>query len=170
MPASACLPAWRLAIPIGFIGAYTTFSTFEYETFRSVHSGQASIGLLNIALSVIVGYFAVWLGVMAGRTLSYKSFAAFSRASQRLKEPLMLTAIPSIRVTMYLKEDRVPSVLDFLFKHHVAGATVVRAFAGFGSHHHLHTANLVDISVDLPVILQFVDTREKLGDMVPADC
>ncbi len=63
-------PAWRLAIPIGFIGAYTTFSTFEYETFRSVQSGQASIGMLNIALSVIVGYFAVWLGVMAGRTLS----------------------------------------------------------------------------------------------------
>jgi len=63
-------PAWRLAIPIGFIGAYTTFSTFEYETFRSVHSGQASIGLLNIALSVVVGYFAVWLGVMAGRALS----------------------------------------------------------------------------------------------------
>ncbi len=74
----------------------------------------------------------------------------------------MFTAIPSIRVTMYLKEDRVPSVLDFLFKHRVAGATVVRAFAGFGSHHHLHTANLVDISVDLPVILQFVDSREKL--------
>ena len=63
-------PAWRLAIPIGFIGAYTTFSTFEYETFRSVNSGQASIGLLNIALSVLVGYFAVWLGVMAGRALS----------------------------------------------------------------------------------------------------
>ena len=63
-------PAWRLAIPIGFIGAYTTFSTFEYETFRSVHSGQASIGLLNIALSVVVGYFAVWLGVMAGRAIS----------------------------------------------------------------------------------------------------
>jgi len=68
---------------------------------------------------------------------------------------------------MYLKEDRVPTVLDFLFKHHVAGATVVRAFAGFGSHHHLHTANLVDISVDLPVILQFVDTREKLETWFP---
>jgi fluoride exporter len=63
-------PAWRLAIPIGFIGAYTTFSTFEYETLRSVQSGQASIGLLNVALSVVVGYFAVWLGVMAGRALS----------------------------------------------------------------------------------------------------
>jgi len=79
----------------------------------------------------------------------------------------MSISIPSIRVTMYLKEDRVPVVLDFLFKHHVAGATVVRAYAGFGSHHHLHTADLVDISVDLPVILQFVDTREKLEMWFP---
>jgi uncharacterized protein len=79
----------------------------------------------------------------------------------------MLTPIPSIRVTMYLKEDRVPAVLDFLFTHRVAGATVVRAYAGFGSHHHLHTANLVDISVDLPVILQFVDTRDKLETWFP---
>jgi uncharacterized protein len=79
----------------------------------------------------------------------------------------MLTSIPSIRVTMYLKEDHVPPVLDFLFKHQVAGATVVRAYAGFGSHHHLHTADLVDISVDLPVILQFVDTREKLENWFP---
>jgi uncharacterized protein len=79
----------------------------------------------------------------------------------------MLTSIPSIRVTMYLKEDRVPAVLDFLFKHAVAGATVVRAYAGFGSHHHMHMANLVDISVDLPVILQFVDTRDKLEAWFP---
>lgn len=79
----------------------------------------------------------------------------------------MFAAIPSIRVTMYLKEDRVPSVLDFLFEHRVAGATVVRAFAGFGSHHHLHTANLVDISVDLPVILQFVDSRERVEACFP---
>jgi fluoride exporter len=63
-------PAWRLAIPIGFIGAYTTFSTFEFETFRSVQAGQTSTGLLNIALSVIVGYFAVWIGVLVGRALA----------------------------------------------------------------------------------------------------
>lgn len=79
----------------------------------------------------------------------------------------MLTPTEAIRVTMYVKEDRVPAILDFLFTHHVAGATAVRAYAGFGTHHHIHTAELVDISTDLPVILQFVDTREKVETVFP---
>ncbi|HVJ09138.1 MAG TPA: DUF190 domain-containing protein [Acidisarcina sp.] len=79
----------------------------------------------------------------------------------------MLMPVKAIRVTMYLKEDRVPAVLDFLFHHEVAGATAVHAFAGFGSHHHMHTSALVDLSVDLPVILQFVDTPDKLEQWFP---
>ncbi|HVJ09137.1 MAG TPA: fluoride efflux transporter CrcB [Acidisarcina sp.] len=63
-------PAWRLAIPIGFIGAYTTFSTFEYETIRLAQAGETQLALLNIALSTVVGYFAVWIGVMVGRVLA----------------------------------------------------------------------------------------------------
>lgn len=59
--------AWRYAVPIGFVGAYTTFSTFEFETFRAAQGGEVSIALLNIALSVVVGYVAVWLGVLSGR-------------------------------------------------------------------------------------------------------
>lgn len=60
-------PNWRYLIPIGFIGAYTTFSTFEYETFRVIQDGELFIAFLNVALSVIVGFSAVWLGVIAGR-------------------------------------------------------------------------------------------------------
>ena len=60
-------PAWRLAIPIGFVGAYTTFSTFEYETMRLVNHGQAGMALLYIALSVVLGYGAVWAGMAAAR-------------------------------------------------------------------------------------------------------
>src|SRR5208337_1460397 len=60
-------PYWRYLIPIGFIGAYTTFSTFEYETLRAVQDGQALTGLLNVALSVIVGFVAVWAGAAIGR-------------------------------------------------------------------------------------------------------
>jgi CrcB protein len=56
-------------IPIGFIGAYTTFSTFELEAFRSVRSGDLFIALLYVLLSVSVGYVAVWLGGAAGRAL-----------------------------------------------------------------------------------------------------
>jgi CrcB protein len=59
--------AWRYAVPIGFIGAYTTFSTFELETFRAAQSGHTSVALLNIGLSVLIGYLAVWLGVITGR-------------------------------------------------------------------------------------------------------
>jgi fluoride exporter len=60
-------PAWRLAIPIGFVGAYTTFSTFEYETLRLAQHGQAAMGLLYLVLSVVLGYGAVWLGIAAAR-------------------------------------------------------------------------------------------------------
>jgi CrcB protein len=56
-------------IPIGFIGAYTTFSTFELEAFRSAHSGELLMSLLYVALSVVVGFVAVWLGVVTGKTL-----------------------------------------------------------------------------------------------------
>jgi CrcB protein len=58
---------WRYFIPIGFIGAYTTFSTFEYETLRAVQDGQVATGLLNVALSVVVGFVAVWVGAAIGR-------------------------------------------------------------------------------------------------------
>ena len=62
-------PYWRYLVPIGFIGAYTTFSTFEYETLRAVQDGQLVAGLMNIAMSVIVGFVAVWLGAIVARGL-----------------------------------------------------------------------------------------------------
>jgi CrcB protein len=63
-------PNWRYLIPVGFIGAYTTFSTFEYETLRSMQDGQMLIAMAYVSSSVIVGFAAVWLGVVAGRALS----------------------------------------------------------------------------------------------------
>ena len=60
---------WRYLIPIGFIGAYTTFSTFEYETLRAIQDGQLMTGFLNIALSLVIGFVAVWAGAAIGRVL-----------------------------------------------------------------------------------------------------
>lgn len=56
-------PNWRLGVTIGFIGAYTTFSTFEYESARLGSSWKA---LANLAGSLVAGYGAVWLGIRLG--------------------------------------------------------------------------------------------------------
>jgi CrcB protein len=58
-------PHLRLAIAVGFVGAYTTFSTFEYETLRLAEERGRTLALLNVILSVIVGFAAVWGGMLA---------------------------------------------------------------------------------------------------------
>jgi CrcB protein len=60
-------PNWRFLIPIGFIGAYTTFSTFEYETLQAVAEGAWLVGALNVFASLAAGYVALWAGVVLAR-------------------------------------------------------------------------------------------------------
>lgn len=60
-------PYWRFALVIGFVGGYTTFSSFEWETYSAVRSGGFWIGLANIVCSVTLGYAAVWLGALLAR-------------------------------------------------------------------------------------------------------
>ena len=62
-------PNLRLLIAIGFIGSYTTFSTFEYETFALAETGSYFQALLNVGLSLFVGFVAVWLGARLARFL-----------------------------------------------------------------------------------------------------
>jgi CrcB protein len=57
----------RYLLVIGFLGGYTTFSSFEWETYASMREGGFWIGLANVALSVTLGYAAVWLGSALAR-------------------------------------------------------------------------------------------------------
>jgi CrcB protein len=52
---------------VGFLGGYTTFSSFEWESYSAVRDGGFWIGLGNIVGSVGFGYAAVWLGALVGR-------------------------------------------------------------------------------------------------------
>ena len=58
-------PHLRLAFAVGFVGAYTTFSTFEYEAARLVEDRDYLYALLYVALSLAVGFAAVWAGIVA---------------------------------------------------------------------------------------------------------
>ena len=60
-------PNWRLALVVGFLGGYTTFSSFEWETYAAIRDGGFWIGLANVVGSVVFGYAAVWLGALLGR-------------------------------------------------------------------------------------------------------
>ena len=60
-------PLMRLLVATGFVGAYTTFSTFEYETQRLTESGALWWGAMNVIASVAAGYAAVQLGVVLAR-------------------------------------------------------------------------------------------------------
>jgi fluoride exporter len=57
-------PNWRLLLVVGFLGGYTTFSSFEWETYTAVRAGGLWTGMLNVVSSVMLGYVAVWLGSM----------------------------------------------------------------------------------------------------------
>ncbi len=57
---------WIYIVSIGFIGAYTTFSTFEFETLRSLQKGDVLIAFSNITLSIFLGLLAVWTGAHLG--------------------------------------------------------------------------------------------------------
>ena len=51
---------------------------------------------------------------------------------------------------------------------HLAGATVLRGPMGFGAHSRLHTAKILRLSEDLPIIVEIVDSREKIDELLPA--
>ncbi|HUY27637.1 MAG TPA: DUF190 domain-containing protein [Candidatus Binataceae bacterium] len=50
---------------------------------------------------------------------------------------------------------------------HLAGATVLRGPLGFGQTSHLHTTKLLRLSDDLPVVIEIVDTQEKIDAFIP---
>jgi fluoride exporter len=62
-------PWLRSGLTIGLLGAYTTFSTLSYETYRLLEDGALGLAAANMLGSAAAGLFAVYLGVVAGRAL-----------------------------------------------------------------------------------------------------
>jgi PII-like signaling protein len=59
------------------------------------------------------------------------------------------------------------AIVELARREGLAGATVFRSMEGYGLHRHLHTARLVDLADDLPIIVEIVDTCEAIRRFVP---
>lgn len=62
-------PHWRVALGIGYLGSFTTFSTYTYESVKLAEDGAMGLALLNSAGMLAVGLLAAFSGLALGRTL-----------------------------------------------------------------------------------------------------
>ncbi len=86
----------------------------------------------------------------------------------------MLKKGPAKKVTIFINEDTQhhmtalhDSIMTFLMHKGVSGATATRAYAGFGSHQLLHTPKVEVLAQHLPIRIEFVDTAEKVDEVLP---
>ena len=86
----------------------------------------------------------------------------------------MLAKGPAKKVTIFVNEDTQhhvtalhDAIMTFLMHKGVSGATATRAFSGFGSHQALHTPKIEVMSEHLPIRIEFVDTPEKVDEVLP---
>lgn len=85
----------------------------------------------------------------------------------------MLVAGKAVKVSIYLTEGATrhgaatySSILDFLYFRGVAGATVLKGIAGFGADRRIHTSSSVEISEHLPLKIEFIETQEKVNELL----
>jgi len=86
----------------------------------------------------------------------------------------MLAKGPAKKVTIYVNETARhhmqalhDAILTYLMHKGVSGATATRAFSGFGSHQQLHTPQIEVLSMDLPIRIEFIETAEKVEELLP---
>ena len=63
-------PAWRFLIPIGFVGAYSTFSSYEWETLSTLRDGNFAMASLYAFGSLFLGLVAIWFGILLAEMIS----------------------------------------------------------------------------------------------------
>src|SRR5258708_24976223 len=87
----------------------------------------------------------------------------------------MLTKGPAKKATIFINEDTQrgmtalhDSIMTFLMHKGVSGATATRAYSGFGSHQLLHTPKVEILAQHLPIRIEFVETPEKVEEVLPA--
>jgi len=86
----------------------------------------------------------------------------------------VLTTGPAKKVTVYVIEGQTyhgaacyAAILDYLFFRGISDATVTRGIAGFGTDHKMHTSRLVDLSDQMPIKIEFIESPDRVQEVLP---
>ena len=152
---------WRPAVAVGFLGSYTTFSTFSYETMNLINEGSYLAATANMGGSVV----AALLGVFAGLAIA-KSYRRSGRCSDTA-EARGSRSSAARRIRSATAPD-IRRSSNCSAKEGAAGATVTRGIAGFGRGSLIHTAAILRLSLDLPLVITWIDAPERVERLMPA--
>ena len=147
---------------IGICGGFTTFSSFSLQTLNLARDGDWLRASANIVASVVLCLVAVWLG-------PYRR-----RRSEPLRGVPMQIPKQATLLRIFVGEDdrhgHQPLYQAIVLKAremHLAGATVLRGPMGYGHSSRLHTTKILRLSEDLPVVVEIVDSEERINDFLP---
>ncbi|NCO32958.1 MAG: hypothetical protein GW893_03670 [Armatimonadetes bacterium] len=125
-------PHLRTLVAVGFLGAYTAFSTFEFESLKRTEAGSWGLASANMILSIAAG-----LLVVVGESDQWHGSPLFNAIVLRCR------------------------------KKGIAGTTVLRGIEGYGANSRIHTAHILRLSEDLPVVVEIIDLPEKIQKLLP---
>ena len=149
-------PEVRVPLMVGFISAYTTFSTLMLESWRLVEEGDLVLAFSNLLGSVVVGMIAV------GRRTGHREGAAM-----RIDGPALLVRIYIGESDHHDGRPLYEAIVQLLRQRGFAGATVLRGIEGFGRNARVHTTRILHLSSDLPILIEVVDEEARTARGAP---
>ncbi len=175
---------YRIGLMVGVLGGFTTaFSAFGLETFLLANGGEFRLALANVVASCVLGLAA---GQLSGRRVLVRrgiivhavlrvavlssvgekqGFKIGSRTAKIPEEGLLRVFIGES--DKWHGRPLYEAIVMKARELHLAGATVSAGPMGFGAQSRLHTAKILRLSEDLPIVIEIVDAKEKIDELMP---
>jgi protein CrcB len=164
----------RQFVMTGICGGFTTFSVFSLETFRFLADRDWPMVGLNVGLSLVTWLLAVWAGAALAARLNRLPGDRSAPRSEEGDSIAMDMPRDARALRIFIGEDDrdggrplYEAIVLKAREMHMAGATVLRGALGFGHSSRLHTTKVLRLSEDLPLVVEIVDSEEKIAAFLP---